>query len=135
MSSAFSRTSSCEERSKAHDIASTSPGRKSGRMSRSKLGASACITGDYAQDLLPASRRAVALAESRWEHRREAAVDEIGDALFQVREHRVFLGLREVPRLDGRVEVLLRLVHEGLNQAVDRLAVILRDLGERLPVA
>src|SRR5919197_5473857 len=65
------------------------------------------------------------------EHR-QLAVDSVGDPLLQVGEDRVGLRLRDPPCGNGIVEVVLRLGRHGVDQAVDALAALLRDLRERL---
>src|SRR5207247_2779248 len=62
----------------------------------------------------------------------EFAVDEIGEALGGLGENLLLLRLGQAAVRDGLVELLLQVVLERGDEAVDRLALVLRDLRERL---
>ena len=65
--------------------------------------------------------------------RTELAVDEVVQVVGRPLQELVGLRLRDRAGLDCRVELRLRVGRQRLLEAVDRLALCLGDLGERLP--
>ena len=63
---------------------------------------------------------------------RERAVYTVRDPLLQIREDRLLLRLRQPAGGDSIVEPLLRGVVKRVDETVDGLALLFRDLGERL---
>ena len=61
-------------------------------------------------------------------------VDEVTYARLQAGQDRVRLSLRQPAGGNGCVELLLGVADDRLDQAVDRLALRLGDIGERLAV-
>jgi hypothetical protein len=64
--------------------------------------------------------------------RRVHTVDEIGDPLPELGEEGLFLRLRDPAGGNCGLEPLLRTVDQRADQAIDGLALLLCDLGERL---
>jgi hypothetical protein len=63
---------------------------------------------------------------------RTLAVDEVRHPLLEVTRDLVGLNLRQPALGHGFIELRLGSAHHGLHETVDGLALVLRDLGERL---
>src|SRR5207249_9898922 len=61
-------------------------------------------------------------------------VDQVRDPVLQTVQHLRLLRLGQTPGCHGLVELLLGRSDQRVDQPVDRLAVVLRHLGEALPV-
>src|SRR4029078_8254722 len=82
---------------------------------------------------VPAKAQATRAATSEpGPHLRPRAVDGVGDLLLHAAQDRLLLAPRQLAGRHGGVEILLRLVVERLDEAVDGLVLRLGDVGQRL---